>query len=188
MWLRERLVPMLVVGTAAAAIPAVVELVVGHHEVAFGPQIHFLAVGFTSLVAAAACVALSVAGARFHDTRTVLVGAAFGVMAALLALHGLSTPGYIFGMNGVIMLTGGATLPAGAALLALSSFRLRWAERLGVKRLLAIEVVLLAATLGLGVSAIYDPALVPPVPRANSAAALALLAGTLFLFAILTGR
>ena len=40
----------------------------------------------TALGAAAASLALTVIGARFSDTRTVLIGTAFAVMAALLAL------------------------------------------------------------------------------------------------------
>ena len=39
-------------------------------------------------------------------------------MAALLALHGLATPGFFFGYSGVLALTGGTTLPVGAAILA----------------------------------------------------------------------
>ena len=73
-----------------------------------------------ALAAAAAAVALTIVGARFSDTRTVLVGTAFAAMAALLALHGLSTPGFLFGYSGVLALTGGATLPVGAAILAFS--------------------------------------------------------------------
>ena len=69
---------------------------------------------------AAAALGLTVVGARRADTRTVLVGGAFAVMAGLLALHGLSTPGVLVGQNGVISLTGGVTLPVGGAMLALS--------------------------------------------------------------------
>src|SRR5262249_19839556 len=152
--LNERVFPVLAIGTIAAGLPALVLWVAGGDHVRIDGQVHFYAVGFTALAAAAACVALSIVGARFDDMRTVLVGGAFGVMAALLALHGLSPPGFITPrMNGVIMSRGGATLPAGAALLALSSFgapRLR----LRVKPVLCVEAVLLAAILGLGISAI----------------------------------
>src|SRR5262249_41956837 len=97
--------------------------------------------------------------------------------------HGLATPGFVIPtMNGVLMLTGGATLPAGAALLTLAAFGLPRRAGLGVKHLIAIEAVLLLAILGLGASAIVSPSLVPPVPAANSPAALALLAVSLLLF------
>jgi hypothetical protein len=185
---RERLFPILAIGTVAAGLPALVEWTAGGNHVQIDGRVHFYAVGFTALAAAAACVALSVVGARFDDKRTVLVGGAFGVMGALLALHGLATPGFIIPtMNGVIMFTGGATLPAGAALLALSSFGVR-RLRLGVKPLLCIEAVLLAAIMGLGVSAIFSPSLVPSIPAANSPAALATLAASLFLFFLLGAR
>jgi hypothetical protein len=109
------------------------------------------------------------------------------VMAALLALHGLATPGFIIpDMNGVIVFTGGATLPAGAALLALSS--LPFSRRIGVKRLLIVEGVLLAVVLGIGISAILDPSAVPQLPTANSTPALATLSAGLFLFGLLATR
>jgi HD-GYP domain-containing protein (c-di-GMP phosphodiesterase class II) len=188
MRLNDRLYPFLLIGALAAGLPALVEWAVGHHAVTIDGHVHFYAVGFTALTAAAACVALSVVGARFNDVRTVLVGTAFGVMAALLALHGLATPGFIMApkMNGVIAITGGVTLPAGAALLWFSSFR--FTRRLGVKRLLALEGVLLAVVLGLGLSAILDPTGLPPVPHANTAPAFALLAFGLLLFALIAMR
>jgi putative nucleotidyltransferase with HDIG domain len=189
MRLNERLFPILGIGAVAAGVPAIVEWLAGGHEVYIEGRVHFYAVGFTALAAAASCVALSVVGARFDDLRTVLVGGAFGVMAALLALHGLSTPGFIIPrMNGVIMFTGGATLPAGAVLLALSSFGLPRRWRIGVKRLLWVEAVLLAAILALGLSAIFSPSLVPTIPTAKSPAALATLAGSLLVFLLLGAR
>ena len=51
----------------------------------------------------------------------MLVGTAFTAMAALLSLHGLATPGVILGFNGLVALSGGVTLPVGAAVLALSA-------------------------------------------------------------------
>jgi hypothetical protein len=56
--LSERLSPVLILGTIAAGLPAAVESVVGRHAVAIQAPIHFYAVGFTALAAAAACVAL----------------------------------------------------------------------------------------------------------------------------------
>ena len=67
-----------------------------------------------ALVAAAASIALTVGGVRARDSRTVLLGAAFSTMTALLAIHGIATPGVLVGPNGVIALAGGASLPAGA--------------------------------------------------------------------------
>src|SRR5439155_24686050 len=189
MRLNERVFPALGLGTVAAGLPALVIWLAGDNHVRIDSRVHFYAVGFTALAAAAACVALSIVGARFDDLRTVIVGGAFGVMAALLALHGLATPGFIIPtMNGVIMFTGGATLPAGAALLALSSFGVRRRLKLGVKHLLLIEAVLLTAILGLGISAILAPNAVPAVPAADSPEALITLALSLLLFVLLGTR
>jgi HD-GYP domain-containing protein (c-di-GMP phosphodiesterase class II) len=187
--LNERLLPVLLIASLAAGAPAAVEVLIGDHHVVIDGRVHFYAVGFSALAAAAACIALSIVAARYNDIRTVLVGGAFGVMGALLALHGLATPGFIIPeMNGVIMLTGGATLPAGAALLTLSSFGVPRRLNLDVRRLLWIEGVLLAAVFGLGLSAILSPTLVPPVPAADSAPAMAMLVISLGLFVLLAAR
>ena len=43
-------------------------------------------------------------------------------MASLLVVHGLASPGFIVEMNGVVALTGAATLPVGGVILALSAW------------------------------------------------------------------
>jgi len=139
------------------------------------------------VVTAVAAIVLTVAGARRSDGRTVLVGGAFAVMAALLCLHGFSTPGVLVGANGVVALTGGVTLPIGGAILALSALPLP--SRLHrVEALLAVQGVLLVVVLGLGVSAIIVPALVPSVPAANSRAAFVLLAAGLAVYGVVGVR
>jgi HD-GYP domain-containing protein (c-di-GMP phosphodiesterase class II) len=178
---------VLLVGLAGAAVPAVLLIAIGKTHVNIDAQIHFYAVGFTALAAAAAAIALTYAGARVGDTRTVVVGTAFAVMAALLALHGLSTPGVIFGMNGVVAFTGGTTLPVGGAILALSAFQLPTFLR-GVKPLLILQAVLLVTVIGLGVSGIIFPSLVPQVPATSSMSAMAVLVGGLFVFGLLALR
>ncbi len=75
--------------------------------------VHFYGVGVSALVATIAAAVLTTAGVRARDGRTVVVGGGFTVMAALLAVHGLVTPGVLVGPNGVIALTGAATLPVG---------------------------------------------------------------------------
>ena len=76
----------------------------------------------------------------------MVIGTAFAVMAALLALHGISTPGVLFPSSqyGAVMLTGGATLPVGATILAFSVLELPRLLR-GVKPLLILQAVLLTA-------------------------------------------
>ena len=92
--LRERIVSILAVLGACAIVPAALLHFLGPREV------HISAEACTSCrsrsapgLAAAAVAALTVVGARRGDGRAVLVGTAFSVMAALLAVHGLTTPG-----------------------------------------------------------------------------------------------
>jgi putative nucleotidyltransferase with HDIG domain len=186
---RQWLAPGIVAGAMAAVAPALIECGFGETHVSISPTVHFYAVGMTALGAAAASVALTGIGARFQDTRTVLIGTAFAVMAALLALHGLGTPGFIFPdyQYGIVVITGGLTLPAGAAILALSAVQLPRFIR-GVKPLLVLQAVLLAAIMGLGVAGLFYPSILPKVPAANSKEAMALLAFGLTLFAILMLR
>jgi HD-GYP domain-containing protein (c-di-GMP phosphodiesterase class II) len=184
----ERLGPALALGAAAAAVPALSEWAFGDTPVSIPANVHFYAVGMTALGTAVASLVLTGIGARFSDTRTVLIGTAFAVMAALLALHGISTPGFLFPQYGYgeVMLTGGATLPAGAAILALSAFRFPFLRRVGP--LLVLQAALIATILGLGVLGLVDPAVLPKVPAANSPLALGVLAFGLALFALLVWR
>jgi putative nucleotidyltransferase with HDIG domain len=178
---------VLTIGCVVAGAPAVVIALIGKHHVELDSSIHFYAVGVTALAAAAAAVALTLVGARFKDTRTVLVGTAFAVMAALLALHGLATPGYFFEYSGVLALTGGLTLPAGALILALSVVPLPRPVR-GVTPLLVLEAATLTVVLSLGLTALFVPSVLPAVPAANSPMAMALLAVGLGLFGVLAMR
>jgi HD-GYP domain-containing protein (c-di-GMP phosphodiesterase class II) len=185
--LRERLLPVLVVGAVAGAAPAVVHVLWGEVKVNLSGEMHFYSVGFSALVAAAAALGLTIVGARRSDTRTVVVGTAFAVMASLLALHGFATPGIWFGNNGVIALTGAATLPAGALILAMSVLPLPHVLQT-VRPLLVLEGALLAVVLGLGFSALVWPSLVPSVPAPNSRAAMALLLVGLAAYGLLALR
>jgi HD-GYP domain-containing protein (c-di-GMP phosphodiesterase class II) len=184
---RERLLPALVVGGLAAALPAAVDAVFGHVTVSPTAGMHFYSVGFSALIAAAAASGLTVMGAKRGDTRTVLVGTAFAVMASLLALHGLATPGIWVGWNGVVAITGGATLPVGAVLLALSVIRLPRFLR-GIRALLILQASLLAFVLALGASAFVWPSLVPSVPAPKSTEAMILLAVGLGAYGLLALR
>jgi HD-GYP domain-containing protein (c-di-GMP phosphodiesterase class II) len=179
---------MLALGLAVAAVPAAVELVWGNEDAYnLTGTLHFYAVGGSALVAAAAAAALTVVGARRGDTRTVVVGTAFAVMASLLALHGFSTPGVLVGGNGVVAVTGGATLPAGAIILTFSAFSLPRVLR-SMTWLIAVQVALLVVILSLGVSALVWPSLLPNVPAPNTAEAYAVLAVGLAAFVLLTCR
>jgi HD-GYP domain-containing protein (c-di-GMP phosphodiesterase class II) len=178
--LRERAAPILAFGGSAAALPALLLHFFGGDTAAITGGWHFFGVGMSALAAALAALLLTAAGARRQDGRTVLVGTAFAAMAALLGLHGLATPGFIVGMNGVVAFTGAATLPVGGAILALSALPgLRRPRRL--RPLIAFELALMAGILALGVIGLLQPDLVPAVPEAGSPPALvALAAGSVF--------
>jgi len=168
-------------GGSAAALPALLLHFFGRDSAAaIGGGWHFFGVGTSALAAAFAALLLTTAGMRRSDGRTVLVGTAFAAMAALLALHGLATPGFIVDMNGVIASTGAATLPVGGAILAVSALPgLRRPRRL--RPLLALELVLMLGILTLGTVGLLEPDLVPAVPEAGSPPALAALAaGSVF--------
>jgi HD-GYP domain-containing protein (c-di-GMP phosphodiesterase class II) len=146
--------------------------------------VHFYGVGATALVATAAAVALTTAGARVRDGRTVIVGGAFTVMAALLAVHGLMTPGVLVGDNGLIALSGGLTLPAGAAVLFLAAFPNFTSPR-AIPRVIALQVFLAAAIVWVSLVGILAPDVVPAVPAARSAPAWLLFAvGLVLLVAV----
>src|SRR5215207_5650175 len=85
----------------AVGVPAVLHAF-GGREVHFASWVHFALVSTGAMVAAVASVWLTIAGASANDGRTVLLGAAFSTMTALLMIHGLATPGMIVGPNGVI--------------------------------------------------------------------------------------
>jgi hypothetical protein len=169
---------------AGVALPAATLIFVGRNEVHPGDLVHFYGVGFTALAATAAAIALTVVGARRSDARTVLVGTAFSVMAALLALHGLSTPGMLVGWNGLVTFTGGATLVVGAAILALAALPSVNRPQ-SVRRLIVLQVVLLLAVVLVGAVGMVAPDLVPSVPEAGSPLALSLLAFGLLLYTFL---
>jgi HD domain-containing protein len=183
----ERHAHALALGALAIAGPGVVLGFLGHDKVHLSSTLHFAGVGFSALAAAAAALALTVVGARRGDGRTVLVGTAFAVMAALLALHGLATPGFLVGSTGLIAFTGGATLPVGAAVLALSTVpSLRRPRRVGA--LVVLEASLVAAILALGIAGMLVPSLVPAVPEPGDPAALAVLGVGMGFFALLLLR
>jgi len=165
----QHVIPALALGAGVALLPSLVINAVAHRHAHFGGQTHFSGVGLAALAAALAAVALTIVGARRRDGRTVLVGTAFSVMAALLALHGIATPGMLVGMNGVVAFTGGATLPVGAAVLALSALPSLRRPR-DVKPLIALQIVLLSGVLALGAVGMLVPSTVPnlAVPRRSS--------------------
>src|SRR5437588_9852774 len=183
----RRSVAVVPVLAGCAAIPVALLWLVGRHMVMPPLWLHFYGVGASALVATAAAIALTTAGARARDGRTVIVGGAFSVMAALLAVHGLMTPGVLVGPNGLIALSGGATLPVGAAVLFLSGLASFTAPR-SIPRVIGLQVLLVALIADLSLVGALRPNLVPPVPAPRSGAAWALFAIGLLLFGAVAVR
>ena len=182
-----RSIPLLAAAAFAAVVPAALLHFVGSEKVLFGGWMHFGGVALGAGIATACAVVLTIAGARQRDGYAVLVGCAFSVMAALLCLHGLATPGVFVDGVGVAAFTGGATLPVGGAILALGALSaLR--RPAAVKPLLWLLGAGVAFILGLGVAAIARPGLVPPVPEPRSTAAWAVLCAGLAFYGVLFWR
>src|SRR5262249_58477189 len=138
-------------------VPGALLETAGSSTVAISGFGHFALVAVAASVAAFASAGLTVAGVRRRDGRTALIGTAFSTMTAMLAIHGLSTPGVLFGPNGVVALAGGLSLPVGAAVLALAALPvLRDTRRMAP--LLALQAVLAGGVVGLGVAGLAWPA------------------------------
>jgi putative nucleotidyltransferase with HDIG domain len=170
-----------------AALPIALLVLFGNRMVMPPMWVHFYGVGVSALAATAAAVALTTAGARQRDTRTVIVGGAFSLMAALLAVHGLVTPGVLVGRNGLIAVTGAATLPVGGAVLALSALP-RFNSPCAIPRVIALQGVVAVGIVGLSLVGALVPELVPGVPAARSPEAMILLGFALPAFGALAAR
>jgi HD-GYP domain-containing protein (c-di-GMP phosphodiesterase class II) len=185
-WHQRLLVGHLLAGTAAA-VPLVMLAVFGREPVDLSPAAHFWPVVAAAGTAAAVAGGLTLAGVRARDGRAMLLGTAFSTTTALLMVHGFATPGVVVGPNGVIALAGGASLPVGAGLLALTALPgLRRPRR--IAPLLALQAALAVGVLALGAAALAIPTLVPGVPQAGSPIAVALLAFGLGCLLVLAHR
>jgi putative nucleotidyltransferase with HDIG domain len=170
-----------------AVLPVGLLLVLGERMVMPPMWVHFYGVGVTALVTTAAAIVLTTIGAREEDSRTVIVGGGFVLMAALLAVHGLSTPGMILGPNGLIAVTGAATLPVGAAVMTLAALP-PFVGRNAIKHVLVVEGALALAIVVFSLVGALVPSAVPGVPAPRSAAAIALFAVGLVLYGALSVR
>jgi putative nucleotidyltransferase with HDIG domain len=157
-----------------AALPVLFLHGAGGDKVTVDPTAHFVAVAVAAAIAGVASVILSVAGARRGDGRTVLLSTAFSTMTALLLVHGLATPGILVGMNGVVALAGGLSLPVGAGLLALTAVPGLRRPR-NVRTLVIYQIALFVLVVDLGVIGLLFPDFVPGVPQAGSPEAITLL-------------
>jgi putative nucleotidyltransferase with HDIG domain len=178
------ILPILV---TCGGLPVAALALFGHVHVMPPMWVHFYGVGVSAAAAMAAAIAVTWYGARQDDVRTVLVGGGFSLMAALLAVHGLATPGVIIGMNGLIAVTGAATLPVGGAVMALSALP-QFGSARAIPRVLAIQLGLAAAIVVFSVVGAVWPTIVPSVPAPKSAPAVVLFALGLAVYGALAVR
>jgi HD-GYP domain-containing protein (c-di-GMP phosphodiesterase class II) len=185
--LRQRTVSLLGLLAGCAVLPAAVVHFFGETEVDIPGAVHFLPIAISAGLAAAAAFTLTLAGARRGDGRAVLIGTAFSAMAALLSIHGLTTPGFLVGDNGLVAFSGALTLPVGGAVLALSAIpELRRPS--AVRPVLALQGALIVAIIALGLIGILAPSFVPGVPEAASVPAYILLGFGLVFYGALAVR
>ena len=185
--LRERLPFVLALVAASAVGPAAAMHFLLPEPATFSAGMHFWLALLSSGAAAGAAAWLTLVGARRQDAGTVLLGVAFSTMAALLMVHGLSTPGVLAGPNGVISFAGGASLPVGVVLLSLVALP-------GLRRPAAVGALLrLQLAVGIGIVTLaalglLAPGVVPAVPRSGTAPAIVLMAVGLAFFLVLALR
>jgi putative nucleotidyltransferase with HDIG domain len=184
---RDTFTALVVAAGATAILPPALIHFVSRDQVQLSSQTHFWVVVLSSLLATAAGVVLSYGGWRRADARAVLVGTAFTVMASLLFVHGLASPGFVVEMNGVVALTGAATLPVGGVILALSALP-STRSRHAVSLLLWLQAALMAGVVALGLIALWVPSLVPSVPEPSSLPALVTLVLGLAFYGLLALR
>ncbi len=179
--------PVLAAGVSLAILPPALLHFLSSEKVAWGGVAHALFVGASAGGATIAAIVLTVAAARRNDGRSVMIGSAFAVMAALLVLHGIATPGVLFDDYGVVAFSGAATIPAGGVLLALCTLPILRHPR-AVKPLLVMLGALLTAVLVLGVVGLAFPNTVPGVPEPRSTPAWITLGVGLAFYALVGWR
>ncbi len=163
---RPRL-PLIGLLGGVAVFPVLLLGLTGTHMVMFVPAFHMIVVGVAGALAAAASIALSIIAARRNDGRTVWVGMAFSVMAELLVIHALATPGAIMGANGVVQLAGALNLPIVGTILAASALPvLRRPRR--ARLLLRIQLGTVAVLAVVGAVALVFARHIPVVPTPSS--------------------
>lgn len=162
---RHRL-PVFGVLARLGLMPALLLLGTGLHHVAmFGPVVHLIVVGVAGALAGAASMVMSIVATRRNDGRAVWLGMAFSVMATLLVIHALATPGVILGANGVVQVAGALNLPLGGTVLAASALPLlRRPRRARLLLTMQLAVVGWLAAGGATVLVLASPVPVVPTP------------------------
>jgi hypothetical protein len=155
-------------GAVAIGLAPVVPLLAAHDRNAFAvPDVHFYAVSTTALVCAALAVVLGTFGVRRGDRRSAAIGAGFTVMASLLAVHGLTTPGFLVESEytSAVGVSGALAVPLGGAVI-LAALLSRPRELGYVRDLVLLQIGVVATVLAFGSLAVLDPEAIPNIPVA----------------------
>jgi HD-GYP domain-containing protein (c-di-GMP phosphodiesterase class II) len=163
---RARL-PVFAVIARAGVIPTLLLSMGSMHMVMFAPVVHMTVVGIAGGLAVVASVAMSIVAARRNDGRAVWLGMAFSVMATMLVLHALATPGVIVPDNGVVQVAGALNLPFGGTILAASGLSALSRPR-NVKLLLRLQVAAVGVLATAGAVALILSAMIPVVPNPST--------------------
>jgi putative nucleotidyltransferase with HDIG domain len=151
----------------AAFGPALLLAIAGRHMVMLAPAIHLAVVAVAGGLAMVVSIVMSAVAARRNDGRAVWLGMAFSVMATMLVIHALATPGVILGENGLVQVAGALNIPVGGTLLAASGLAvLRRPRR--VKLLLGLQLAVVAELSALGVAILVTSPVIPVVPHPSS--------------------
>lgn len=177
--LRHRL-PVLAVLARLAVGPVLLLVGTGvHHMFMPGPVVHMIVVGAAGAIAGAASVVMSIIATRRNDGRAVWIGMAFSVVATMLIIHGLATPGVIFPANGVVQIAGALNLPVGGTILAASALPLLRRPR-RARLLLGVQFAAVVVLASVGVAALVLSSSIPVVPTPSSVLAnLIFIAGAI---------
>ncbi|MGA9859138.1 MAG: HD-GYP domain-containing protein, partial [Solirubrobacteraceae bacterium] len=167
--IRSRL-PVAGLLVAAALLPALAVGLSGTHMVMIPSLLHLYVVGLTGVLAGGAAITMSVIAARHNDGHGVWLGMAFSVIATMLVIHALATPGALLADNGLVQVAGVLNLPVGGLILAASGLpMLRRPRR--VNRLLAIQFAVVGLLAIAGAVALAYSRLVPVIPTPSTTSA-----------------
>lgn len=160
--IRPRL-PVLGLLARSVVVPAVLLIAANMVMVMFIPVVHMVVVGVAGALAASCAIWMSIIAARRNDGRAVWIGMAFSVIATMLVIHGLATPGVILPANGLVQVAGALNLPVCGTILAASGLPILRRPR-NVQRLLRIQFLVVVALAMAGAFALLFSTLIPVVP------------------------
>lgn len=167
--IRTRL-PVGVVLLLGALIPTLLLALTGTQMFMVAGWLHIAVVGVAGAMAVAASIVMSIIAVRRNDIQALWLGTGFSVMATLLVIHALATPGIILPMNGLVQIAGTLNLPVGGTILALSGVsalrRPRW-----IKLLLGLQLAVVGELALAGGLILLAAPVIPSVPAPSSVAA-----------------